>query len=300
MKKTQSAKLNMYNTVDNCLGTNAVIVATVPALATARTDLQAFIQAIEVQAEIQNTADTGAATDKEEKQTNLCRLASNMAGLIRAWAVASSNTLLAEQMNITYSDLLRIKDSLLAEHCLTIHAEGTTNLVALAPYGVTAPKLTQLQTAITDYEARSTAPRDADVAIAAATEELETLFKSTDSLLKLQIDKMVNDFRSSEPIFFNQYYAARVIVDGATQHSQATGLVTLQGTDVPISDVAITVEAQTYTATSEANGEYTLLIPVPGTYTLHFTKAGYVSKTVANVVINLGQTTTLNVQLIAV
>jgi hypothetical protein len=294
MTSKQTAKLNMYHAVDNCLTTNAAQVATVAALGTMQTTLQGYISSIETQAEIQETASVGTAADKNVIQDILCKAASVMAGQVHAWASSTNNTLLAEQMNISYSDLLRVKDGLLPEHCQTIHDTAQTNLVALAPFGVTAPKITALQLYIDTYHTKSNAPRDAEVLISAATEQVATLIKNADTLLKNQIDKLVNDFAEAQPVFYNQYYAARVIVDAPTSTTKATGTVKDNALSTNLPDVTITVDAQPYTTTTDAFGGYELPIPVSGTYTLIFTKTGYTTKQITGVVITLGQSTTVN------
>jgi Carboxypeptidase regulatory-like domain len=110
---------------------------------------------------------------------------------------------------------------------------------------------------------------------------------------------MVNDFRNSRPIFFNQYYAARVTVDAAKRHTLAAGLITQIGFGSIIGNVLVTVDGQPYTATSDFHGNYSLKIPVNSTYTLICSKPVFQTKQVPNVVITLGQTTPLNVQLAA-
>ena len=126
----------MYMAVDAVLTTFASVVATVPALAAFQTELQSNTGTLLSNAEIQDTAADGVAVDKEQKRLNLCRASATMAGIVKAWAEATGNVLIAAQMDITYSDLLRLKDGILAERCTTIHDTANDNLAALANYNM--------------------------------------------------------------------------------------------------------------------------------------------------------------------
>jgi len=93
------------------------------------------------------------------------------------------------------------------------------------------------------------------------------------------------------------YSAARVIIDAATLHTKAEGLITDNVTNDPIPDVEVkaTKDGITfYTILSLINGTYELLIPIPGIYTILYTKTGYQTNQIHNVVITLGQTSMCN------
>ena len=82
-------------------------------------------------------------------------------------------------------------------------------------------------------------------------------------------------------------------MDAATSNSQVTGTVTNNATGSPLNAVAVTVQDQSYSTTTNASGNYTLKIPVPGSYKIIFTKTGFAVNS-DNVEITLGQTSTLN------
>jgi hypothetical protein len=59
----------------------------------------------------------------------------------------------------------------------------------------------------------------------------------------------------------------------------------------------VQVVGQSYSATSDGSGAYKVKIPIPGTFNIKFSKSGFAGKTIDNVEIKLGQSTSLNVQL---
>jgi hypothetical protein len=305
MTKDQAANLNMDKTTLAVLKKpeNAAFVASIPILADFITELEDNIDAQESYGETQENAGDGVPEDKEIKRTKACRLASTMAGLMYSFATNTGNTILAGQMKITFSELSKTKDAQLADRCRFIHATATTNQVAATPYAVTVGRLNALDAAIIAWEAKSTANRDADVVIKAATEGLLTTQKATAVLLNDKIDPLIEVFVEDEPDFYNEYQAAREVIDPATQHTKAAGLVTINGIGTPVAGATITAvkaddPTKIFTATSAVDGSFNVLIPKPGIYTITVTKDGYQTLQITNVEIKLGQTTTLNVQLI--
>jgi hypothetical protein len=238
------------------------------------------------------------AVDKEQKRLNLCRASATMAGIVKAWAEATGNVLIAAQMDITYSDLLRLKDGILAERCTTIHDTANDNLAELANYNITAAKLTALAATIDAFKNANTAPRSAEIEISAATMAVAQTDKDTKALLDKRMDKLMEDFRESNVDFYNQYKTARVIQDAATSITKLTGTVT--ATTAGLSNVVITVEDKPDNSASKADGTYELRITVPGIYTIKFSKSGYTDKMVTDVEIKLGEETKLDVEMEAV
>lgn len=308
MTKKQAAKLNMYKAVLNVLIANAAIVATIPILVTLEAELVTLIQDMEAYGETQEDADDGVTDDKETKRLNVCRKSADIAGLLFSFATNTGNTLLAGQMKITYSDLIKTKDAQLGERCRFIHTTGTTNQVAALPYGVTVARLAALDAAIIAFEAKSTAPRDAEVLISAATEGLVVKEKDTDTLLDDKIDPLIEVFKEDEPDFYNQYNAARTIVDPGASTTKVEGEVTKTGTEEKLVEVIVTAakipdpenpdeEPVVFTTTTNAIGVYDLPIPIPGYYNITYEKPTFLTHQVPNVLIKLGETKTINVEL---
>jgi hypothetical protein len=300
MDKRQNVKGAMYRTTSNCLIGHAAQVATIPALQAAADELEDNIEAIEENAEIQETATDGVTDGKNVSSTKLCRFASNMAGFVRAMATNTGNVELAAKMNISYSELVNLVDGLLAERCQTIHNDANDNLAALANYSVTAAKLTALQTLIDNYKAKSNAPREAETEGMAATQELKSLFAKTDKLLKEVIDLLMNDFMETDAKFFNRYKASRIIQDAATVTAQFRGTVTNAADGTPLVGAIIsTVEDGEPVATkTNAKGKYRLPLSPDG-YTLTVSLDGFTTQTLTNQTVTAGEVTTVDVAMVA-
>ncbi len=77
-----------------------------------------------------------------------------------------------------------------------------------------------------------------------------------------------------------------------------TGLVTDSVTNSAISAATVTIQQTNTLRTSSGSGRYNSGVADSGLYTITFTKAGYISKVVNNVLLRNGITTTLNAKLV--
>ncbi len=82
------------------------------------------------------------------------------------------------------------------------------------------------------------------------------------------------------------------------QAAYLTGLVTDSNTTAALSAVNVTIQQTNTNRTTSATGRYNSGVADSGLYTIIFSKTGYISKVVNNVLLRNGLTTILNVQLI--
>ena len=78
---------------------------------------------------------------------------------------------------------------------------------------VNAGKLSALNKPVANDPTAQSKARNRIESGRAATKQLPGLFRRADSMLKRRLDKMVVQFKTSQPDFFNEYKTARVIVD---------------------------------------------------------------------------------------
>jgi hypothetical protein len=91
----------------------------------------------------------------------------------------------------------------------------------LAPYGVTAAKLTALKAKIDAYTASLTKPRDAVASGSTATKQMADEFDAADAALNDQMDALVPQFAASNAKFVEDYNNARIIVDSGGGKAKA-------------------------------------------------------------------------------
>ena len=296
MNTKQEAKLNMYRATEKHCDDNALIIAAVPAFQTASTISKAIADIINI-TQLKDVALTGITIDKSNSKQTLCQIAADMAGIISAFASATSNNTLKQEVNFPVSKLLKTRDDELAPRCQNIHAKAVANLAALADYGITAAMLTGLQTAINNYSAETPKPRTALSQRKTYNANLAVLFKETDAILRDQLDKLVMTFKTSNPDFIKTFESNRIIIDPASTATQLKGVITNKSDDNPIKGATITIVELSKTATTNFAGEYSFKPVANGTYTVTVTATGFQNFQTDGVEVKLGVITSLGVEL---
>ncbi|MGQ0738370.1 MAG: carboxypeptidase-like regulatory domain-containing protein [Bacteroidota bacterium] len=294
MNSRQEAKFNMFDAVFTHCDENAVTVATVPAFATAVNSFEVILDDLREAAQQEISIITGHAANKAEQKQSLIEKTLDIAGAIAAFAASTNNTVLKEQVTLTYSGLNRLRDELLSPQCSNILDAALANAAALIPFGVTVVKTGALSDAIDAYSVSVPAPRNAVANRTSISQTIKLKLEQGDEMLKEQMDMLAVQFKTTHLGFYNAYKANREILDPASSATKLEGAITDDATSDPVVGASVQVVGQPYNAVADGFGEYSLTIPVPGTYNIQFSKSGYDTKTVNNVVITLGQSTDLD------
>ena len=114
---------------------------------------------------------------------------------------------------------------------------ATENLASLGNFGVSQAKLTLFKQRLKTYDGLRVMPRQAQGA-AAATRQLEQLLPEADQLLANRMDRLVWQFRESEPEFYEKYQVARTIVNAATTGAEPTATIVAAPVSTPITKAA--------------------------------------------------------------
>ena len=297
MTSRLESKLDMYRAIQNYCDNNMPIVSTVPAFATAFTAFKANVAAIIANAQQEEQVIKGITTDKQVGKKTLAQLGADVAAPIFAYASSINDNTLKAQVSFSFSDLLAAKDELLPVRCQNIHDAGTANLVALTPFGITAPLLASLQSTIIAYKLKVPTPRNAAADKKTVRLNQQNLFTATDLILKEQMDKTLAGFKAANPDFVNTYKANRVIIDPGKVTTELTGTITNTVDNSPVRAASILVEETGVTATTTPQGKYQVKPIVHGTYTLKVTHLGFQDNIQSNINVKLGQVTQFDVAL---
>ena len=289
MNATQEAKLNMYRATQQHCEDNAAIVATVPAFSTAFNSFKSKVAAIIATVQQEDLVTKGVTIDKSEAKKTLCQLAADIAAPIFAFASSTNDNKLKQEVNFSYSDLFKSKDDQLAPRCQNIHDAGTSNLAALAPYGITAATLTTFQTTIDNYQTKVPTPRNAAALKVTIRTNLRNLIKETDKVLKEQMDKTAVGFKTSNPDFVRTYKANRVIIDPTKTTTTLKGAITNSVDKKFIAGATVVIEGTKLNAITNESGEYEIKPAPVGTFNIIATATKFKDQTKTNVAIKQGQ-----------
>jgi cytochrome c556 len=213
MNSIQLRKAAMYAALQTVLNRNQSLWQTFEPFAEAVTAFSGFADQIDALAP-QQVRGTGDADAKRAALKTLGELTYFVASQVCAYAAKTGNLALKAKVDYSVTEILSGPERRMIPRCRSIHAAAGEHLAALGKYKVDAAKLAALNGAIEAYEALATGPRDSIVQSAAATKEMTRLFREADAVLKGQLDKLITSFQASQAGFYNEYLAARVIVDG--------------------------------------------------------------------------------------
>lgn len=299
MNSKQDSKLKMYRATEKHCDENTTLVATIPAFQIAFNNFKTKIADIISTAQKQDVILKGITVEKNNARQTLCQLAAEIAGIIYAYASAVSNQRLKEEVNFSYSALFRTRDDQLAPRCQNIHNNGTANLAALADYGINAQALTALQNAIDNYSVKAPNPRTATSQRKTLRTNLVMLFDEADTILREQMDKLVVNFKLTDPDFVKAYEFNRVIPSPPSTTTQLKGEVTNESDGEPIKGASITIVESSIIVKTNASGEY-LIKPAPvGQFTIRIAAEGFNTFEAEEVEIKLGVVNDLDIDLVA-
>ena len=97
--------------------------------------------------------------------------------------------------------------------CLNIHSLAVKHKDIFVDYGSAPEKVDELKKEIDDFITVISAPRSAIVTRSQATQRMKELFSEINQLLKNKTDKLMLLFEHSHPEVYQNYKAARIIVD---------------------------------------------------------------------------------------
>lgn len=213
MTTKQENKLSMYLAVRTVCDRNNSIWQTLPAFVDASADFGTRIINIQTLAQKQAVDSTGLTLDKDQLRKAMALAAVELAKATNAYAKKIGNHDLDAKTMVSVSTYMQGRDTLAAPNALNLHAAVTANLAALAPFGVTAAKLTALKAKIDAYAASIAKPRDAVGSGSSATQQMGDEFDAADAALNDQMDALVSQFADSNPQFVADYNNARIVVD---------------------------------------------------------------------------------------
>jgi hypothetical protein len=221
MNNTQLNKYNMYVATRTALHTHQTTWTTLTGFADSVDDLDTQLAVITSLAQVQAAPNGGVAL-KNAAVDSLIGSAYPLAAATRAYAVVNKDAELAAQLDLSPSELGKGRPQEVVARCRNVWSTATDNQAASLAFGVTATKLTNLKKRIDEFEAAHAKPRAGQSNTKAATQALPDAFAQVDEILKDCLDGLMPQFKDSTPEFFNEYFAARRIVNTPGSRSRNT------------------------------------------------------------------------------
>jgi hypothetical protein len=203
----------MYTSVISTLNSNSDTVASLPALSNAFENFKSVVTEVETKNKeyLEATAGKTAAKDKEEDE--VIEKTVTLASVVNAYANINNNEELKTLTKISYSYLKEMRDSDMLQKLKSFYETIQKYAADLADFGVTEDDITVLNTKIEEYIDSLENKESSLSERAAARKALSDLFSKATSILRDQMDKIVEIFYERDKDFYNSYQSARVIKD---------------------------------------------------------------------------------------
>ncbi len=213
MNRDQLNRTEMFSTVSAVMNTSKTLWTGIKAISDTVDDLNDGIADINDSAGKQQTPVTGAAAQKAQVRHQFEEQILFTANQLAALAEVNSDQNLASQTELTLSALDKLADDDLEETGTRIANLATTNLAALADYGIAQTDIATLTSLTTQFHNIKTAPRAAVAGRSGETDTLPDKIANATSILRNRLDKLMTRFKTSNAQFYQSYLTARVIVD---------------------------------------------------------------------------------------
>jgi hypothetical protein len=214
MTNTQINQRNMFGLTIKLLDEGALSYETNIPLKDAVAQAKSNVVAIDEAGEQQRTIRLGIALDKGNLRKAMVEKAIVVSGIIYAYAAGKKNETLRNSVSFSYTDLIAARDPESADRCHIILMVAREHETELTPYGLTPVLLTELDTNIVDFKNIALLPRKAISEGTTITKNLADLFWQNIQLFKGVIDKLMLQYKLSQPDFYNNYLSARTVVSG--------------------------------------------------------------------------------------
>ena len=293
MNNAQVNELNMFETSQQFLNTNAIIWSGNPAMVTVIATIISHISGINASQTAQNTSTAGVTLTKETARLNMITAALALANAGKAYASATANQTLYNALNITKSQLTLATDTNVDNLCQALIDNIAPYIASTTAYGATSTTLTNLQNLIYTYSPLIGTPAVQKTIVGYATLTIIQHFTAVNNLFKTQLDPLMAQYQTSHPAFYNQYLLAREINNIGNRHTVILKGFIHNTSNQALPNAIITLSGKAnHTKITNATGQYKFTRLHTGTYTLTVSVAGYTTQTHNLTIVQNGTTHT--------
>lgn len=289
MKVIHETKLGMYNVVLTSLEARRDLLAEVPALETAIARLRTKVIAIGITGQQEDLIISGVAIDKAMARKRLAIMGADIATLVFTYAVEINDQQLMKEVNYSATTLKKTKDDQLPLRLKNIYDKAKLNLTALEPFGLDIQLLTSFNDLLDTYKDKVPNPRRAASTKKNIKANLTQLFKESDEILKLQVDKRMVAIKYSYPDFFAEYKSNRILINAAKTTTQFKGTVTRKSDGERVANATVKLDNTIYQTITDENGAFVIKEIPYGNYTATATSHGLETIVAAPIQIKRGQ-----------
>ncbi len=211
MQKLQIEQYNMLLSIENHFEDNPTIWNAATPINEAKIQLSSKIDLIAAQIAVQMRTQSCINSDKANYRIILQNKGIVLSAAIRAYAVITGKNDLYYRVNLSYTDFERFSEVELIGAIANLHRVATSELVHLAPFGVTATTLANLLTASPDFGILVKKQNETIDKQKSATDKIAALLSEAISFLEASLDHLIVGLIATQPQFAEIYAVVRAL-----------------------------------------------------------------------------------------
>lgn len=213
MNKVQENKVAMARAVRAVCQGGTTITAGIAAFPAAFAAFNATLDNIDAQAQRQTVQLRPTIEQRDQSEAAMIDATLAIAGMASTYADQLGLKPLATQVRVTEGDFNRARSAVRVRMAQQVCDVVRPVAAQLANHGVTAAALDDLQAKIDAMSEALPTPRQTTAEKKAATAEIAAQLNELDSILRNQLDPLLRTVRKTNRTFYNEYQAARQIVN---------------------------------------------------------------------------------------
>lgn len=224
MTDVQMNRLRMYRKVQGFSNASDELFTRYPAIGKSFKTFGSLLKKLERVTQVQAGSVTTNAKTKLEVKDEMAQQAVELAAAGYAYAKETNNTDLMSVLDVSYSEIRYADEQSAYSMTMAVHSGLEAELKNLENYLISQEDLDALQLSAEAFKERleNTASQDS----VARTKQLTILFKNTSDHLRNHQDKLMMRVKRKEPVLYDAYVNARVIVDlGGSKKQISTELM---------------------------------------------------------------------------
>ncbi len=152
---------------------------------------------------------------KQPAPSTMAEKVVSLVGCLHAYAYGKNDEDLMDQSEISETDVIHVRDAERAAFCTKRVDLVEANKGVLVEWGVTDEDIAVARESIADYTDSFNKRESAKTEQTSERGNVDAMFAQADRILYRQIDKIVRKLGGTNPDFYAEYQAARVIRDVA-------------------------------------------------------------------------------------
>jgi len=213
MNTREFNKMNMFTSVNSVFQVNDGSIAKISTLGDAQGRFGEKLSVISGREARYTTAAAGATASKNNAAVALAAVAMRIVNALFVFGNNTKNEQIKAECALNQSDFYQIRALTLIRICCRIAEMGKQYCAELGAYGIVESDLESLAAAIISFRKAREEQQQRLAEVKSGRRILYKDIAAADNILKNEIDPLMELLKDSDPGFYNQYRAARVIKD---------------------------------------------------------------------------------------